>query len=82
MPPLYGTGIHHWLPPQSRVTLAAPSLTTGGKGLPRVEVSIRYSVFAGAITDAQAVDLADDPALTIGQRLTIANKTRRTPVLL
>lgn len=65
-------------PPAVRVTLAASSLTTGGEGLSRVEATIRSSFFAGSITDVQTIDLADDPALTLGQRLTIANKTRGT----
>lgn len=44
--------------------------------LVNVYCRMRLSVFAGSITDAQAVDLADDPALT-----TITNKTRGLPVL-
>lgn len=54
-------------PPTVPVIIAAPSITTGGKGLSFVEVTIRSRVFAGIFTDVQAVDPADDPALAIGR---------------
>jgi hypothetical protein len=62
--------------PAVRIRPAALSPTTGGKRLSGVESTIKSRFFAGAFTDMQAVEPADDPTRPLAVVTpTIANNT-------